>query len=76
LKKAADNLAMEMCLPRSLEAKEAGLRVGIWIPVRGKKSMLGVMELLGMHYWTNTDAFLHELEKIGIAIGQALEADQ
>jgi hypothetical protein len=27
-------------------------------------------------YWTDTDAFLHEPEKIGIAVGQALEADQ
>lgn len=38
--------------------------------------MLGVIEMLGTHYWTNTDAFLHELEKIGIAAGQALEAGQ
>jgi hypothetical protein len=74
--KCADNLVMEMCLPRSLDAKAAGLQGGIWIPVRGKKTMLGVIELLGTHYWTNADAFLHELEKIGIAVGQALEADQ
>jgi hypothetical protein len=71
-----DNLVLEMCLPRSIDAQEAGLRGGIWIPVRRKKAMLGVIEVLGTHYWTNTAAFLNELEKIGVAVGQALEADQ
>ncbi len=74
--KCVDNLVLEMCLPRSIEAREAGLRGGIWIPVRRKKAMFGVIEVLGTHYWTNTDAFLHELEKIGVAVGEALEVDQ
>jgi hypothetical protein len=71
--KCVDNLVLEMCLPRSLEASEAGLRGGIWIPVRRKKAMLGVIEILGKHYWTNSEEFLHELKKIGIAVGEALE---
>jgi hypothetical protein len=72
----ADNLTLQMCLPRSLDAKAAGLQGGIWIPVRRKKTMLGVIEVLGTHYWTNTSAFRNELGKIGVAVGQALEADQ
>ena len=77
----SDNLVLEMCLPRSLGASSAGLRGGIWIPVRGKKLIIGVVEILRTHYWTNSNAsnnnaFLNELEKIGIAVGQALEADQ
>ncbi len=43
-----DNLVLGMCLPRSIDAQEAGLRGGIWIPVRRKKAMLGVIELLGL----------------------------
>jgi hypothetical protein len=73
--KCVANLVLEMCLPRSLEASEAGLRGGIWIPIRGRKSMLGVIELLGTHYWTNSDAFLNELEQIGNAMGEALDID-
>jgi hypothetical protein len=73
--KCVDNLVLDMCLPRSLDAKAAGLQGGIWIPVRGKKDLLGVIEILGTHYWTNAAAFLNELE-IGVAVGQALEAGQ
>ena len=69
----ADNLTLQMCLPRSLDANAAGLRGGIWIPVPAKKMMLGVIELLGRHYWANNEAFLYELKQIGLEVGQASE---
>jgi len=64
-----DNILRDMCLPRSLGASGAGLRGGIWFPVRATETTLGVVELLGKHYWSSDERFVGELRLLGLALG-------
>lgn len=70
--KCASNLVLDMCLPRSLDARDAGLVSGIWIPVRRESRVDGVVEMLGTHYWSNSEPFLRELSELGAALGECL----
>lgn len=69
-----DNIVRDMCLPRSLDATEVGLRGGIWFPIRTTKRTLGVVELLGRHYWACDLRFIGELELLGLVLGEVATA--
>jgi hypothetical protein len=69
-----DNIVRDMCLPRSLDATEVGLRSGIWFPIRTPKMTIGVVELLGRHYWARELRFVGELELLGLALGERATA--
>lgn len=69
-----DNIVRDMCLPRSLDATEVGLRGGIWFPVRDDKTTFAVMELLGQHYWNCDERFRQELKMLGLALGEICAA--
>jgi len=66
------DLINDMCLPRSLQAKEAGCISGIWLPVRAKETTFGVIELLGTDFWPNNQQFLDQLVTLGNFIGRML----
>ena len=66
------DLIRDMCLPRSLDAKSAGLSGGIWFPVRAEQVTHGIIELLGKHSWPHDEQFLDQLVIIGGFIGEML----
>jgi len=66
------DLVRDMCLPRSLDAKSAGLSGGIWFPVRADQVTYGIIELLGKQSWPNDQQFLDQLLIIGEFIGEML----
>jgi hypothetical protein len=66
------DLIRDMCLPRSLNAQEAGCTTGIWFPVQANETTLGVIELLGKDSWPDTQQFLDQLVTIGNFIGMML----
>lgn len=65
-----ENLVRDMCLPRSLDASEAGLRGGIWFPIRNYQTTFVIVELLGRHYWTCDERFMGELTLLGAELGK------
>jgi hypothetical protein len=67
-----NDLARDMCLPRSLDARSAGCISGIWIPIRVNDTTYGVIELLGKHAWANTPAFIEQLATLGDSIGRMI----
>lgn len=66
------NLIADMCLPRSLEASEAGLHGGLWFAVKTADSVYGVVELLGTGVPHPTQSDLDALELIGARLGCAI----
>jgi len=70
------NLARDMCLPRSLNAEEAGLRGGIWFAIQTESVVYGVIELLGIDIPPATPHMLQAVEDFGKAIGSAMEAQR
>jgi hypothetical protein len=66
-----DNLVSDMCLPRSLDATELGLRGGVWFPIQTQQSTYAVVEMLGQHYWSSDERVLRELKLLGLALGAA-----
>jgi hypothetical protein len=68
------NLARDMCLPRSLNAGEAGLKGGIWFAIQTETVVYGVIELLGIDLPPATPDMLHAVEEFGKAIGNVMEA--
>jgi hypothetical protein len=67
------NLVREMCLPRSLDATEAGLKAGIWFPIKTEETTFGVIELLRKHPWRSDDSFLRELTLLGWELGHSFK---
>ncbi len=67
------NLISDMCLPRSLDAEQAGLKVGIWFPIKTGQITFGVVELLGKHYWIGDKRFLKELTLLGFELGRSFK---
>jgi len=41
------DIVHDMCLPRSLDAKEASLQGGVWFALKADDAAYGVKELLG-----------------------------
>ncbi len=65
-----NNIVRDMCLPRSLDAADLGLRGGIWFPIRTTQTTFGVVELLGRDSWSCDERFMHELQQLGFALGE------
>lgn len=67
----SDDLEMEMALPRSILAHEAGLRHGIWIPVvYNGQPVYGVIELLSDQKPLITSDVVSVLAQFGFEIGK------
>ena len=69
----ATNLALEMCLPRSLAAIDAGLQGGLWFALKTDTAVYGVIEFLSRALALNTADDLVTLERLGFRLGHALE---
>ena len=67
------DLVRDMCLPRSLDAKYAGLAGGIWFAVKTDEVVYGVIELLGRDVAPSGEALLVEIEHLGILLGRAVQ---
>ncbi len=67
----SDDLEMEMALPRSIYAHEAGLRHGIWIPVvYNGQPVYGVIELLSVQKPVISQEIVSLLAQFGFEIGK------
>ena len=69
----ATNLALEMCLPRSLAAIDAGLHGGLWFALQTDTAVYGVIEVLGRAPGLNAAGDLVTVEQLGFCLGRALE---
>lgn len=67
------DLARDMCLPRSLDAVQAGLQGGVWFAVKAGATVFGVVELLGPAIPTANDELLKRVERLGTRLGSLLE---
>jgi GAF domain-containing protein len=67
------NLVLDMGLPRSLRAGEAGLRGGMWFAVKTDTALYGVVELLARVLPSITTETLVAVERIGSRLGYAIE---
>ena len=67
------DLIREMCIPRSLDATDAGLRGGIWFAMKTEHATYGVVELLGRDLPSPTAELLAGLEILGVRLGEAIE---
>jgi hypothetical protein len=66
------NLIQDMCLPRSIDARSAGLQGGIWFAVKTESAVYGVLEFLGPAFEASDEAAA-ALELFGIRLGHAIE---
>jgi hypothetical protein len=66
------NLIQDMCLPRSIGARSAGLQGGIWFAVKTDRAVYGVLEFLGPAFESSPEA-LTALEQFGFRLGGAVE---
>ena len=67
------DLVRDMCLPRSLDARGAGLRGGIWFAIRTDSVVFGVIELLGIDLPPASADALLAIEEFGRSLGRLLE---
>jgi hypothetical protein len=67
------DLVRDMCIPRSLDAIDAGLRGGIWFAIKTERVTYGVIELLGHDLPPPTAELLAGVEILGIRLGEAVE---
>lgn len=63
------NLAMDMCLPRSLHAGDAGLHGGIWFAIKTAEVIYGVVEVLGPQVPPASPSDLVRIELFGMRLG-------
>jgi len=70
------DLVSDMCLPRSLEAKSAGLQGGVWFALKTDQAVYGVIELLGKNLPRGTDELLVTVENLGIRLGRLIEESE
>lgn len=68
------NIALDMCLPRSLDARAAGFSGGVWFAVQTPRSVYGVVELLGEQIPPRTPALEDAVERAGLAFGELMQA--
>lgn len=71
-----NNVVGDVCLPRSLDATEAGLLGGAWFSIRTTKRIIGVVELLRRHYWACDLGFVGKLELLGLELGEVATGKQ
>jgi hypothetical protein len=67
------NLVLDMCLPRSLDASEAGLRGGVWFAVKTDTAIYGVIELLAQALPYKNSEALAVVERAGFRLGYVIE---
>lgn len=67
------DLARDMCLPRSLDARHAGLQGGVWFAVKAEGTVFGIVELLGADIPPATDEHLKAAERLGLRLGSLLK---
>jgi hypothetical protein len=67
------DLIKDMCLPRSIDAMDAGLRGGIWFAIKTERATYGIIELLGRDLPPPTAELLAGVEILGIRLGEAVE---
>lgn len=67
------DLAQDMCLPRSLDAVQAGLQAGVWFAVKTDATVFGVVELLGPAIPPATDKLLKGVERLGMRLGSLFD---
>jgi hypothetical protein len=67
------NLVLDMCLPRSLEASESGLRGGVWFAVQTDTAVYGVIELLARALPYKNSQALAAVERVGFRLGYVIE---
>lgn len=67
------DLIKDMCIPRSIDAVNAGLHGGIWFAVKSEEAVYGVVELLGRSVPPPTAELLAQIEILGIWLGAAFE---
>jgi len=68
----ACDLPYTMCLPRSLEAVDCGLRAGVWFAVQTEDAVLGVVELLAMNLESPSDELLRCVTYFGFRLSSAV----
>jgi len=67
------NLIQDMCLPRSLDANDAGFQGGIWFAIKTDEIVYGVIELLSRKLPTPTEQLLQEIERLGNRLGHLID---
>jgi hypothetical protein len=67
------NLVLDMGMPRSLRATEAGLRGGMWFAVKTDTAMYGVIELLAKVLPSIATETLVAMERVGSRLGYVIE---
>jgi hypothetical protein len=67
------NLVLDMCLPRSLQASDAGLRGGVWFAVKTDTAIYGVIELLAQALPYKNSEALAVVERAGFRLGYVIE---
>lgn len=67
------DILKDMCLPRSIDAQEAGLKGGVWFALKTDTVVYGVIEMLGKHLALPTEELLLHIESLGIQIGRKLD---
>jgi hypothetical protein len=66
------DLLRDMCLPRSLDARHAGLQGGVWFAVKADSAVYGVVELLAPIVPASSDVLLEAAERLGSRLGSLL----
>lgn len=65
-------LVRDMCLPRSLDARAAGMQGGIWIPVQTDAEVFGVVEMLGAKIPPPRRSLLAAADRLGLELATLL----
>lgn len=69
----SSDITIDMCLPRSLDAYEAGLKAGIWLPIGAEGIVFGVIELLAKELPRINQNQLSLLYSMDSDIGHAMQ---
>lgn len=72
----SQDIALDMCLPRSLDAKAAGFSGGIWFAVQTSQTVYGVVELLGEQLPPGTPDLRDAVERLGLTFGELMQDEQ
>ncbi len=68
------DIIRDMCLPRCVHAKLAGLHGGIWIPLKTVSAVYGVIELLGRYPLAERADAVTAVEGLAVSLGYLMEA--
>ena len=68
------DIVRDMCLPRCVDAKQAGLQGGVWVPLKTVNAVYGVLELLGRHPVPARADRVVAVEQLAVSLGCLIEA--